>query len=69
MGLIALCGNSPRKNTNTFFLERFVRYCKTQTMEDKAATIGQLPSSLVGEDDPEAGIETTDIEKIERVYR
>lgn len=38
-------------------------------MEDKAATIGQLPSSLVGEDDPEAGIETTDIEKIERVYR
>ena len=38
-------------------------------MEDKAATIGQLSSSLAGENDPEAGIETTDIEKIERVYR
>ena len=38
-------------------------------MEDKSATIGQLSSSMVGGDDPEAGIETTDIEKIERVYR
>ena len=37
-------------------------------MEDKAPTIGQLSSNMGGED-PEAGIETTDIEKIERVYR
>lgn len=37
-------------------------------MEEKAPTVGQLSSGLVGED-PEAGIETTDIERIERVYR
>lgn len=37
-------------------------------MEDKAPTVGQLSSGMGGED-PEAGIETTDIEKIERVYR
>lgn len=37
-------------------------------MEEKAATTGQLSSGLVGED-AEAGIETTDIESIERVYR
>lgn len=37
-------------------------------MEEKAPTMGQLSSGLVGED-VEAGIETDDIEKIERVYR
>ena len=37
-------------------------------MEEKTPTIGQLSSSLGGED-PEAGIETCDIERIERVYR
>lgn len=37
-------------------------------MEEKAPTVGQLSSGLVG-DDAEAGIETVDIERIERVYR
>lgn len=37
-------------------------------MEDKAPTVGQLSSGLGGED-PEAGSEGTDIERIERVYR
>ena len=37
-------------------------------MEDKAPTVGQLSSGLAGED-PEAGIETMDIERIEKVYR
>ena len=37
-------------------------------MDDKAPTVGQLSSALAGED-PEAGIESTDIERIERVYR
>ena len=37
-------------------------------MEEKAPTIGQISSGL-GREDPEAGIETTDIERIERVYR
>ena len=37
-------------------------------MEDKAPTSVQLSSSLGGVD-PEAGIETVDIERIEKVYR
>lgn len=37
-------------------------------MEDKAPASGQL-ASVMGGDDPEAGVETTDIERIERVYR
>ena len=37
-------------------------------MEGKAPTVGQLSAGLAGED-PEAGVETTDIERIERVYR
>ena len=37
-------------------------------MEDKGPSSGQL-SSIMGGDDPEAGVETTDIERIERVYR
>ncbi|KAF6218304.1 hypothetical protein HO133_005650 [Letharia lupina] len=37
-------------------------------MEEKVPTVGQLSSGLVGED-PEAGVETVDIERIEKVYR
>lgn len=37
-------------------------------MEDRAPTPGKLSPS-VGRDDPEAGIDTTDIEQVERVYR
>lgn len=37
-------------------------------MEDKAPTSGQLSSSIGG-GDPEAAVEATDIERIERVYR
>ena len=37
-------------------------------MEDKAPASGQL-SSIMGGEDPEAGVEATDIERIERVYR
>ena len=37
-------------------------------MESKTPTVGQLPSGLVG-GDPETGIETVDIERIEKVYR
>ena len=37
-------------------------------MEDKAPTVDQLSSGLGGPD-PEVGIETVDIERIERVYR
>ena len=37
-------------------------------MENKAPTVGQPRSGLVG-GDPETGIETGDIERIERVYR
>ena len=45
-------------------------------MEEKTPTVGQLPSGLAegghqkGFEDPElGGVEDTDIEKIERVYR
>lgn len=37
-------------------------------MEEKVPTVGQLSSGLVGED-AEAGVETVDIERIEKVYR
>lgn len=37
-------------------------------MEDKAPTIGQISSSM-GRGDPEVGVEATDIERVERVYR
>ena len=37
-------------------------------MEDRAPTTGKLSPS-VGRDDPEAGIDATDIEQVERVYR
>ncbi len=38
-------------------------------MDDKAPTVGQHSSALAGEDPEAGGIETTDIERIERVYR
>ena len=37
-------------------------------MEDTVITPGKL-SPGVGRDDPEAGIDATDIEQVERVYR
>lgn len=43
-------------------------HSQASNMEEKAPTVGQLSSGLVGED-PEAGVETVDIERIEKVYR
>ena len=38
-------------------------------MEEKAPTVGEIASGLGGGEDPEAGMEIADIERIERVYR
>ena len=37
-------------------------------MGDKSPTVGQISSGIGGED-PETGVETVDIERIEKVYR
>ena len=50
------------------FSKIFSAQPQCSNMESKTPTVGQLPSGLVG-GDPETGIETIDIERIERVYR
>ena len=49
----------------SFYLKLY-QWCSN--MEDRVFTPGKLSPS-VGRDDPEAGIDATDIEQVERVYR